>query len=443
MPSRALSQVVQKIEGVIGLKAVRKTGFESGFIQRERAVTAPRFFATLMRSLGGRRLNCIADLARDFNADHGTSVNYKPFYNRLDSPEFPAMMENLYRTLLDRLAQPTLEALQKGPFARFDDILVHDGSSFAVHESLAGVFPGRFSDKSPAAVELHCTMSLFKDNVTRMEISPDTACERHFLPDPLSLRNKLLLVDRGYDSMAAMNAIHSAGGCFLVRARSSHDPRVITAHARGRGYRRGEGLHLKDALRKFPRNFPVDLDVCRDVRGELTAFSRMVCIYNAELKIWVRFLTNLPRNEFSADDIATAYALRWQVELLFKEFKSEANLHRFVTRKENIVRGLIWSALCAAALKRILAQMTQNLIYSQYAISTQRAARCGQYILTRLLRALRPGSESLYEALQGIFLYLRKNARRSNPARDRSSGRIAFGLTDVLPRKLHKEGCVA
>lgn len=45
-----------------------------------------------------------------------------------------------------------------------------------------------------------------------------------------------------------MDAIHQAGVSYLVRARANHDPRVIKAHALGRGYRRGEGLHLKDAF---------------------------------------------------------------------------------------------------------------------------------------------------------------------------------------------------
>lgn len=443
MQVQALSQVVQRIKDVIGVEAVRDAGFSSGFIQRERFITAPRFFATLMCSMGGRKLNSIADLTRDFNADHDSTINYKPFYDRLNTPAFPAFMQSLYQAMIQKLSQPVIVALNDGPFARFDDILVHDGSSFAVHDDLADIFPGRFKDGSPAAVELHCTMSLLTDNVTRIDVSPDTTCERHFLPEPSALRNKLLLIDRGYDSMAAMDAIHQAGGFYLVRARSNHDPRVITVHAVGRGYRRGEGLRLQDALRRFPTHQPVDLDVCREKSGALSAFSRMVCFYNSKLKIWVRFLTNLSRDDFSASDIASTYALRWQVELLFKDFKSENNLHRFVTRKENIVLGLIWSSLCAAAIKRLLAHLSQLQDGSAHAISTQRTARCGAFILEQLVTALYSGARSVSSALTTIATYLRRNARRSNIARDRQSGRLHMGLDCILPKKLHQVTCVA
>ena len=38
--------------------------------------------------------------------------------------------------------------------------------------------------------------------------------------------------------------------------------------------------------------------------------------------------TNLERRTFRIDDVGTLYRLRWQIELLFKEYKSHANLHR-------------------------------------------------------------------------------------------------------------------
>ena len=49
------------------------------------------------------------------------------------------------------------------------------------------------------------------------------------------------------------------------------------------------------------------------------------------------------------------------MELLFKEWKSYANLHAFDTANPAIVEGLIWAAIAAAVLKRFLAYMTQLL----------------------------------------------------------------------------------
>ena len=40
----------------------------------------------------------------------------------------------------------------------------------------------------------------------------------------------------------------------------------------------------------------------------------------------MRLMNNLERETFSIEHIIQAYRLRWQIELLFKEMKSYANL---------------------------------------------------------------------------------------------------------------------
>ena len=50
-----------------------------------------------------------------------------------------------------------------------------------------------------------------------------------------------------------------------------------------------------------------------------------------QTKAYQTLMTNLPRDEFSVQQVMDAYRLRWQIELLFKEWKSYANLHAFGT----------------------------------------------------------------------------------------------------------------
>ena len=52
--------------------------------------------------------------------------------------------------------------------------------SFAVVDALQDTFPGRFTTVSPAAVELHATMSLFHDQAIHVHLAPDADGERQF-----------------------------------------------------------------------------------------------------------------------------------------------------------------------------------------------------------------------------------------------------------------------
>jgi hypothetical protein len=86
--------------------------------------------------------------------------------------------------LLDALVTHALRPMHHSLLGLFDDILFHDGSSVAVHDALADVFPGRHTTISPAAVELHSTMSLWSDQPIVLSISPDIHGERQYLPKP-------------------------------------------------------------------------------------------------------------------------------------------------------------------------------------------------------------------------------------------------------------------
>ncbi len=70
-------------------------------------------------------------------------------------PGFAELMRMIVGHLLDELVTDALRPMHHSALRLFDDILLQDGSSFAIHAAFAGVFPGRRTTISPAAVELH------------------------------------------------------------------------------------------------------------------------------------------------------------------------------------------------------------------------------------------------------------------------------------------------
>ena len=66
-----------------------------------------------------------------------------------------------------------------------------------------------------------------------MQIAPDAEAERQFLPDPSTLKDRLLLAVRGYPSVPYFEAVREQGGSFIVRLTRSYDPWVRTAWVDG------------------------------------------------------------------------------------------------------------------------------------------------------------------------------------------------------------------
>lgn len=328
---------------------LQKMAKRTGFIQRNRSVLPEQLVPSLVSALSKGNCHAIADLHRQFNGmclTESDNVAYKPFHNQLRKAAFPHFMQQLVQLAIAQFARQQCAQLPK-KLSCFDDILLQDGSSFHVHKALADVYPSRFK-RNPAAIECHMTMSLRTFNPTAMTISADTASERAYLPKPFRMKNKLLLADAGYPDFEFFADVERHNGFYIFRGAKSLNPTIVEARSgKGRALPKLAGMKLKDITRRTNRSEVLDLTVCRGKQ----AF-RVVRRWFAEEKRFCIWLTNLPSEAYSADDIMAIYRCRWQVELLFKELKSHTNWKRFATAQKAIVDGLVWASLLALIIRR-------------------------------------------------------------------------------------------
>jgi len=289
---------------------VNQLGRDTGQSQRLRTVTPHRLFLSTIAGLADGNVDSLADLLRTFNHHNDVVVRYRAFYNRLARPGFAAFMRKMLGRLLERLRARTLRADGNAAVARFKDIVIQDGSSFALKRKLRDVFPGRFTTIEPAAVEIHATVSGFNDEVISVAIAPDTEAERRFLPEPSTLKNRLLLADRGYPSVDFFAAVREHGGAFIVRLTRSHDPWVRAAWVD----RRRTTLRRPVPLSRFiaqHTNRRMDLDVEYE-RGTRAVRFRVIVLPGNQ-RTMTRLCTNLPRTPFSLSLISRLYRFRWQI----------------------------------------------------------------------------------------------------------------------------------
>lgn len=389
---------------------------------RQRELVTSEFVASLVSSLSQGNVRCLTDLHRALLRDTEATLEYRSFHGRLADESFPALMKAVFLHVANHLVFQALRFLPGSPFSRFQSVLIQDGSSFALHDGLAEVFPGRFKKNAPAAVELHATFDLLANTCETVAVAPDVNAERDYLPPPSSLTGFLLLADRGYPKYTYLAALDLAGGAFVMRAKENLASAVVGRYRDGELEDLDSPVALKTLLKKA-QGETLDLVIQVRVEGILRHF-RVVAL--PRKKGHTVLLTNLPHDGFTTEAVGLAYRLRWQVELLFKEWKSHANLKRFVTRKAPIAEGLIWASLLVSLLTRFVATAAQAV--GKVAISTLKAAKMMTAHLPRLLHALLLGVDELERALQAALSDLIRNGQRAHPARDRRKGREQSGL---------------
>jgi hypothetical protein len=426
-----LNMVADKFQWVFAESLLNACGKDARFCRRERIITPFRLGLTLTATCASQRVETLADFHRAFNALWGTTITYKAFYNQVAKPHFA----DFIRTMTERLVgEMTLKVLgfQKGrAFAEFRHMVIQDGSSFAIHDALREVFPGRFKTVKPAAVELHTTMDLLCDAPTTVVLTPDTANEQAFLPEPATLTGSLLLADRGYIDLGYLRQVEHHGGYCIIRAKEGMNPQVVEAFREdGKRLCALRNKPLKAIRHQLPKRQRVELGVTWQVDG-LPLRLRLIISWNPQTKTFCSLLTNLAAERSPLDTICRAYKWRWQGALLFKAWKSYANLPAFDTENSAIVEGLIWAAIAAAALKRFLAHMTQLL--AKVPMSTRKVAMGAMHVLGDMVQALKTGDvAALWRALEEAIRYLASHAQRAHPHRDRHKGRSQLELEPIF-----------
>jgi len=307
----------------------------------------------------------------------------------------------------------------------FKRIVMQDGSSFAVHDSLKETFKGRFTKISPAAIEVHVSWDVLKGYPEAISVSPDSQAEYDFLSEAKSLVDALFLADRGYFKLSYLESIDNAGGFYVVRAKTTVNPTVVTAFNRHKKIlKRFTQKKQKDVKKHIRRSGVVDMDV----KGK-TSY-RLIASWpkgKSEPTYWA---TNLNREKFSAESVINLYSLRWQIELLFKEWKLYCNLQKFNTRNATMMEGLVWATLLTLLVKRRISMSAQQLAGIE--LSTFMVAKNTQGWFYQLMESITQGVLSTLKKMwQKTINFLSKYAQRANPARDKEKGRLKCGLNPI------------
>jgi hypothetical protein len=301
-----LSRVADKFPWVFSQALLNGCGKAVKCCRRQRVITPFRLGLALTATCASQRVETSPAFHCGFNALFGTTVPSKAFSNPVAKPPFA----DFARTMPERLSgDMTLKGLgfEKGrACAEFRPIVLQDGSSWAIHDGLREGLPGRFKVVKPAAVELHTTMARLCDAPPTVVLTPDTPREQAFLPEPTSLRARVLLADRGDVDLPYLQRVQDAGGFFLIRAKAGMNPQVVEAC-------REDGKRLR-SLRNKPlqashANLPKRQRVARVVPWQVDG--RPLCLrlllrWHRRTKSFCYLLTHLPPRRYPLDTICRA-----------------------------------------------------------------------------------------------------------------------------------------
>lgn len=319
----------------------------------------------------------------------------------------------------DRALAPMLE--------RFTQVVVIDSSTITLPDSLKSEYEGCGGGygQGQSGLKLQTELDLKSGRLSHIEIepakSPDAAtCRQRIAHQPGSLR----ISDLGYFNIPVFAAIAAANTYFLSRLQFGTG--VLTADGRPLNLLRWLGeqpgklvdcpvlLGLKDRLPCRLIAWRVPAEVANRRRQKLIADmrSRKGKLPSAERLAWCDWsilVTNVPLTLLTPPEAVVLYRARWQIELLFKRWKSQGLLDRLEGATDVIQMVGFWSRLLACVIQHWL---LVTLAWGDIRISLDKAGNVIRHGADRLAASLKQDGD-LMQVLQTLARCIAKTARRN------------------------------
>ena len=260
--------------------------------------------------------------------------------NRHDIPlsQMPQVMREANR--LDEVAVPdTVDA----DIDRFRDVMIADGTVLRLHELLSEEYKSRHEEQ--AGAKLHLLHNVTDQTVEHFSVTDEKTHDSTLFNTGSWLEGRLAIFDLAYFKYRRFALIDENDGYFVSRLKKSANPEITAELREWRGRAiplEGEQIHdvVDDLSRKY-----IDVEVEAEFkRGQYegtrsvdTKRFRVVGVRNEDADDYHLYITNLSREEFHPADLATIYRCRWEVELLFRELKTQYELDEFDTSNPAVV----------------------------------------------------------------------------------------------------------
>jgi hypothetical protein len=354
------------------------------------------------------------------------------FHDRITAEAVAFFEKMLALSVAMELPQRLSEKMRTAVCPHFKHILIFDSTVFQLPKELAVYFRGFGGEGSTAAVKIlfgfdfKCCRFLYR---IVHGTTPDQLAPHGFLEEIQA--GDLEIMDLGFFSIAAFINIDRKGAFYLSRLLPSvtlyqHDPRDQTLHE----------FDLVKFVNKLGAE-RAEIEICLKKHGQTTNARLIVARVPDEVKEkrlrkinkhnkrkgysttkrtqilagFNLFLTNAPASVVPLALVNAFYGVRWQVELTFKNWKSNFALSKVTGKKPERIKCLLYTKLLFIAMTTKLGTAIRNYVWltCHREVSLYQATKHFKIIAHAWLTASIQHPKNVAEILQEAIEFISKH----------------------------------
>ena len=359
--------------------AARRTGF----VQRASKITGKVFLGLITFGPWSTAKTSLAQLAaKAGQLPKPVAVSPEAIYQRMNARALAFLREMIQRAFAKLHAGDTVG--EEGLFTPFTRVHIADSTGFGLPDSLQALFPGAGGSAGQAGAKLQLVWDYQSSTFAHFALIPWNIPDNKYIDTVVALAQKgtLFLFDLGYFKLAAFACIAAAQAYFLTRLNHQTTlseavggglsvvelPRVLPAEPRPlleKAVFLGAREHV--AARLIAVRMPEAIVNERRRQARKTAKKRGYTPSHAHLTLlaWNLFVTNVPGTVWAPQTVCKAYPIRWQVELIFKSWKSYLQLATLPTKTATTPLCYLYGRLLLILLNYALCPALRAALWAQ------------------------------------------------------------------------------
>lgn len=386
--------LTQPLTTLLPQQKVEQQAQRLGVVIRRRTVQIHALVWTLVLGFQEGSHRSIASLHWAYQKATGHDLSRSAFYERF-TPKLATLLRNLAQEAITSLGPAS--GVAPPLLTSFREVLALDATVVRLHALLAKAYAACRTNHTQAAAKLHVVMNILDGSPSRVKLTPERVHDQvPWRRVGKWVQGSLLLFDLGYFCYHLFDRIDQNGGFFLTRLKANANPLILAVHRQWRGQSiQLVGQRLKEGLPSLRRQV---LDVEVEVQFQRRAYLghrrrarrtfRLIAIRNQETGEYHVYLTNLPTHKLPAEDVQAVYALRWQVELLFKALKTHGRLEQLPSSNQAIVEAWVWASVLTAVASQALYRLIRSAVPQERFVPLLRWAAVFCRTVENLLRLL-------------------------------------------------------
>jgi hypothetical protein len=355
-------KTVKNLKKVINKKTVEGLAWESKFIQRITSkIMGFDFLASmLLASLDAEHatLEKICEILHSINPH--VKITPQSIMERLNSEAAPCFFEMVLKRVLKIQLDSFASEIPPDLLKKFTKVLLQDSSSMDLNEKLSDSYQGSGGRASKASAKIDVIYDFKAKQYEHIKITDHSEADQKLGLNILDFLepNALVIRDLGYLRMDCIIKIDAMKAFFLSRFKNNtcvylnkeDENQLELSEYLYENHRDSRVVELEVYITRF--KVPVRLIAYR-VPGEVSAERRRKAHATAKkqgrtltkkslnLLEFSIFITNVPKETWPAEVVGTIYRIRWQIELLFKSWKSKLKIDYLKGINPNRIKVLL------------------------------------------------------------------------------------------------------